>query len=99
MPGGPERWLRATVVQADGFLATLAESRLQFVTPGLLSLLETLGAVGQAWLQQGAHGQGTTLDPAAKRSSKWVFFLMFMFCFISLPLFLPLSLIHTLFEK
>ena len=62
------------MLQADGFLATLAESRLQFVTPGLLSGLGTLGAVGQAWIQQGAHGQGTTVDPAAKRSSKWFFF-------------------------
>lgn len=86
------------MIQADGFLATLAELCLQFVTPGLRSGLGTLGAVGQAWIQQGAHGQGTTLDPAVKRSSK-CFFLMFMFCFISLPLFLPLSLLHTLFEK
>ena len=54
--GGPERWLWASVIQADGFLATLAELGLQFVTPGLCSGLETLGAVGQDWLQQGAHG-------------------------------------------
>lgn len=52
--GGPERWLWASVIQADGFLATLAELGLQSVTPGLCSGLGTLGAVGQTGSNRGS---------------------------------------------